>query len=67
VIIAGTGTVGYLTQGAVNWPLAVLVGVPELAGVLIGWAIARALPTRALTYALVTVLFGLSPYLALHR
>ena len=67
VIIAGTGTVGYLTQGAVNWPLAVLVGVPELAGVLIGWAIARALPTRALTYALVAVLFGLSPYLALHR
>lgn len=66
VIIAGTGTVGYLTQGAVNWPLAVLVGVPELAGVLIGWIVARALPTRALTYALVAVLFGLSPYLALH-
>lgn len=67
VIIAGTGTVGYLTQGAVNWPLAALVGVPELVGVLIGWAIARALPTRTLTYALVAVLFGLSPYLALHR
>lgn len=66
VVIAGVGTVGYLAHGAIDWPLAALVGVPELAGVLAGWAIARALPTRTLKYALVTSLFALAPYLALH-
>jgi uncharacterized membrane protein YfcA len=67
VVIASAGALGYLSQGDVNWPLAVLVGVPELAGVLVGWAIARALPTRVLAYALVAVLLALAPYLALHR
>ncbi|MDX3397256.1 sulfite exporter TauE/SafE family protein [Streptomyces violaceoruber] len=66
VVIAGVGTVGYLAQGAVDWPLAVLVGVPELAGVLLGWRIAHALPTRHLKYALITTLLALAPYLALH-
>lgn len=66
VVIAGVGTLGYLAHGAVDWPLAALVGVPELAGVLVGWAIARALPTRALKVALVASLFALAPYLALH-
>ncbi|MFI1753036.1 sulfite exporter TauE/SafE family protein [Streptomyces sp. NPDC020571] len=66
VVIAGVGTVGYLAQGAVDWPLAVLVGVPELAGVLLGWRIAHALPTRHLKYALIATLFALAPYLALH-
>lgn len=65
VVIAGVGTLGYLAAGAVDWPLAVLVGVPELAGVLLGWRIARALPTRALRYALIAGLLGLAPYLAL--
>jgi uncharacterized membrane protein YfcA len=66
VVIAGVGTVGYLASGAIDWPLAVLVGVPELAGVLIGWKIAHKLPTRTLKYLLVCVLFALAPYLALH-
>jgi hypothetical protein len=66
VVIAGVGSLGYLTQHAIDWPLAALVGIPELAGVLIGWAIAHALPTRTLKYVLIAVLFGLAPYLALH-
>jgi uncharacterized membrane protein YfcA len=66
VVIAGVGTLGYLTAGAVDWPLAALVGVPELAGVLLGWVIARRLPAHALKYALVVSLIGLAPYLALH-
>lgn len=66
VVIAGVGTLGYVAHGAVDWPLAVLVGVPELAGVLIGWAVARALPTRTLKIALVVTLLALAPYLALH-
>ncbi|QWF85086.1 sulfite exporter TauE/SafE family protein [Amycolatopsis sp. CA-230715] len=66
VVIASVGTLGYLSTGAIDWPLAALVGIPELAGVLIGWRIARALPTRALKYALITSLLAAAPYLALH-
>ncbi|KOG88298.1 sulfite exporter TauE/SafE family protein [Streptomyces varsoviensis] len=66
VVIAGIGTLGYVAHGAVDWRLAALVGVPEIAGVLIGWKIARALPTRTLKYALVAALLAVAPYLALH-
>jgi hypothetical protein len=66
IVIAGVGTVGYVATGAVDWPLAVLVGVPELVGVLVGWRIARALPTRILTRAVVIALLAVAPYLALH-
>lgn len=66
IVIAGVGSAGYLAAGAVDWSLALVVGVPELAGVLLGWRIAQALPDRTLRLALVAVLFGLAPYLALH-
>lgn len=66
VVIAGVGTIGYLLQGSIDWPLAVLVGVPELAGVLLGWRIARAVPTRTLQLALVTALLAMAPYLVWH-
>ncbi len=66
VVIAGIGTVGYLLHGAIDWQLAVLVGVPELAGVVIGWKIAQAVPARQLKYALATALLALAPYLAFH-
>ncbi|MFG1910686.1 sulfite exporter TauE/SafE family protein [Kribbella sp. NPDC048928] len=64
VVIATVGTIGYLAQGSIDWPVAVLIGVPELAGVLIGWRIARALPTRILRNTMVVALFALAPYLA---
>ncbi|GAA0482049.1 sulfite exporter TauE/SafE family protein [Streptomyces olivaceiscleroticus] len=66
VVIATAGTLGYVAHGAVDWPLAALVGVPELAGVLIGWRLARALPSRTLKTGLVVALFALAPYLALY-
>lgn len=66
VVIAGVGSVGYLASGAIDWPLAALIGVPELAGVLLGWKIAHALPTHVLKRILVVVLLVLAPYLALH-
>ncbi|WP_244501179.1 sulfite exporter TauE/SafE family protein [Streptomyces sp. TP-A0874] len=66
IVIAAVGTVGYLGQGAIDWPLAALVGIPELAGVLLGWKIAHALPTRTLKRVLIVTLFALAPYLALH-
>ncbi|MGV0632912.1 sulfite exporter TauE/SafE family protein [Mycolicibacillus trivialis] len=64
VVIATVGTLGYAARNAIDWPLAALVGVPSLAGVLIGWKIAHALPTRTLGYALIAVLLALAPYLA---
>ena len=65
VVIAAVGTLGYLVQGAISWPLALLVGVPELAGVVIGWRIAHRVPAHALTLALAVILIALAPYLAL--
>lgn len=66
IVIAGVGTVGYVMHGAVDWPIAAVVGIPELVGVLIGWRVARALPARQLTVALVVVLLAIAPYLAFH-
>lgn len=66
IVIATVGTAGYVAHGSIDWPLAALVGVPELAGVLLGWKIARALPTRSLKNALIITLFALAPYLAWH-
>ncbi|MEV6793081.1 sulfite exporter TauE/SafE family protein [Streptomyces sp. NPDC051320] len=66
IVIAGVGTLGYLVHGAIDWPLAALVGIPELAGVLLGWQIAHALPTRSLKKLLIVTLFALAPYLVLH-
>ncbi len=66
VVIASVGTIGYLALGAVSRPLALLIGVPELCGVLIGWKIAHAVLTHRLKYALVAALLILAPYLALH-
>lgn len=65
VVIASVGSAGYLLAGSIDWPLALLVGVPELLGVVLGWMIARRVPTRVLSYALVISLFALAPYLAL--
>ena len=45
---------------------AAVVGVPELVGVLLGWRVARVLPTRALRIAMVVALLALAPYVALH-
>ncbi len=66
IVIATAGSVGYLAHGGIDRGLAALVGVPELAGVLIGWVVARKLPTRVLKHALVLTLLVVAPYLALH-
>ena len=43
--------------------MALLVGVPEMAGVVLGWQLARRLPARALAAALAASLIALAPYL----
>jgi uncharacterized membrane protein YfcA len=65
IVIATVGTIGYAVHGSVDWGLAVLIGLPVLVGVVLGWRIARALPTRTLRTVLVVVLLLLAPYLAL--
>lgn len=67
VVIAATGTLGYLIHGSIDWPLAALVGIPELAGVLLGHRLAHAVPARVLTYALGLALVAVAPWLVLHR
>jgi uncharacterized membrane protein YfcA len=65
VMVAGSGAIGYAAQGAIDWPLAIAVAIPQMAGVVIGWTIARAVPARALALCLAFVLIALAPYLAL--
>jgi uncharacterized membrane protein YfcA len=66
IVIASVGTVGYLVHGSIDWPLAAVVGLPELVGVLLGWRIAHALPTRTLRNVLVASLCVLAAYLVVH-
>lgn len=65
VVGSGLGTIGYAVQGAIDWPLAVFIALPQMLGVVAGWKIAHAVPARVLAYALASALIGLAPYLAL--
>ncbi|MFI6284605.1 sulfite exporter TauE/SafE family protein [Streptomyces sp. NPDC051018] len=67
IVIAGVGSLGYLAQGAVDPLLALLTGIPQLAGILIGWKLARMLSGRTLKYTLAAVLTALAPCLAFQR
>ena len=42
-------------RGAIAWPLVLVVGVPLLAGALVGWRIAHAVPTERLRSLLAVV------------
>jgi len=65
IVIATVGSAGYLAQGSIDWVLAGVIGIPELAGVLIGWRIAHALPARQLARGLILALVVVAPYIAL--
>jgi uncharacterized membrane protein YfcA len=56
IFLALFATVGYLTVSAVDIPMAVLVGVPQLVGVVVGWRVAHRLSARRLRVALAGVL-----------
>jgi uncharacterized protein len=66
IVIATVGTFGYLVHGTIDWPLAAVVGIPELSGVLVGWRIAHRLPTDTLRTGLVSTLCALAVYLIVH-
>lgn len=65
IVIAGTGTLSYLGQGAISWPLVIVTGAPQLIGVWLGWRIAHSVPARPLKYLLATILIVLGPVLLL--
>jgi len=52
VFLSLFATVGYGIVGAVDLTLALLVGLPQLAGVLLGWRLAHRVPARKLRIAL---------------
>lgn len=66
VVVAGVGTLGYLSRGAIDWRLALVVGVAELCGVLIGWKVARAAPAHRLKQAMIIALIAAAGIVGLH-
>lgn len=65
VFVSAFATLGYAVQGAVSWPLAVLVGVPQLVGVVAGWWVAQRTDPDRLKVVLGCVLMGIGVYLLL--
>ena len=65
VVGSGFGALGYAVQGAIDWPMAMFIAIPQMLGVIVGWKIAHAVPARGLAFALAFALIGLAPYLAL--
>jgi hypothetical protein len=65
IVIASAGAIAYLARGEISWRLAGAVLVPQLIGVMIGWRIARRVPTARLMRVLAVVLVALAPYLIL--
>lgn len=64
IIISIVGSIGYLSIGAIDWGFALIVGVPELCGVLIGWKVARTVPAKYLRWAMIIILVTIAPILA---
>lgn len=65
IFIAAFATVGYLFQGSVSLPLAALVGLPLLAGVVVGWRVAHWVDPAKLKVTSGIALVVIGPYLAL--
>ncbi len=67
IVIAGVGTIGYGLRGAIAWPLVLVMEIPLLAGALVGWRIAGAIPAKRLRSALAAVLIATGAYLIIHN
>lgn len=65
VFIAVFASLGYVAQGTVSLPLAALVGIPLVVGVVAGWRVAHRIDPNRLKIALGGVLLLVGPYLAL--
>lgn len=65
IFISGFATAGYFLGDAVSFPLAILVGVPQLIGVVIGWRVAHLVEEGRLRIVLGVVLVIIAPAIAL--
>ncbi|MDJ1433186.1 sulfite exporter TauE/SafE family protein [Halostagnicola sp. A-GB9-2] len=65
IFIAVFATSGYLSYGAVSLPFVILVGVPQLIGVVVGWRIAHRTDPERLKTVLGGVLILVGVYLAI--
>lgn len=63
IFIAVFATAGYFAQGAVSLPLVVLIGIPQVVGVVAGWMIAHRVDPGRLKVALGAVLLAVGAYL----
>lgn len=66
VVVAGVGTLSYLSRGTIDWKLVLVVGIPELCGVLVGWKVARAVPAHVLKRALIVALLASACLVGIH-
>ncbi|MGB3413997.1 MAG: sulfite exporter TauE/SafE family protein [Microbacteriaceae bacterium] len=64
IAIAAVGSIAYITIDAVDWWLALIVGIPQALGVLIGWKVARTVPAKYLRSAMIIILLAIAPFLA---
>lgn len=64
IVLSSTAASTYLAAGAVSLPLAGLVGLPQLAGVLVGWQVAHHVDARRLKAGLSVVLVAVGPLVA---
>lgn len=65
IFIALFAAAGYAVQGEVSVLLAVLVGIPQLVGVYLGWRVAHHVDEERLKWWLAVVLLVTGPYIAL--
>lgn len=65
IFLALFATIGYLTVGAVDVPMAVVVGIPQLVGVITGWHVAHLVSPRRLRIALAGILVVVAIIIAL--
>lgn len=65
VFVSGIAAASYLAAGAVSIPLTLLVGVPQLLGVLLGWRVAHLIEPRRLRIALGATLVAIAPTIVL--
>lgn len=63
IFIAAFATVGFAIHGAIDWGLALLVGIPLLIGTIAGWYLAQRINPDRLQIGLAAVLIALGGYL----
>ena len=63
IFISAFATFGYALHGAIDWTLALLVGIPLLIGTIAGWFLAQRIDPNRLKIGLALVLVALGVYL----